>query len=233
MANFFGSVRNDSISGTVLDDSIFGDVGNDTLLGNAGNDTLDGWDGDDSLSGGSGDDTVYGWFGNDRMAGGNGHDTLFGEDGNDRLDGDAGNDTLYGGDGDDRVNGGPGDDIIVTGDNSGDDDVIVAGTTITTFSLGDAASGGTGFDLFVFDGDDDDHLIITDFTVGADTILVEDSTPADITQIVITSAPPSLGGPGLLILTDNAGGDTDDAIYLPGVFAPLTEFPSGGDTFLA
>lgn len=66
----------------------YGTVGNDNIVGSVNNDYIDGWTGDDSL---------YGEAGNDYMLGYDGYDYLSGGDGNDVLNGEAGNDYLVGG----------------------------------------------------------------------------------------------------------------------------------------
>ncbi|HYI39636.1 MAG TPA: hypothetical protein VE053_04875 [Allosphingosinicella sp.] len=65
MANFQGTIANESLSGTGSDDSIYGFNGHDFLYGDAGNDLLSGGYGDDTLDGGTGADTMDGGEGND------------------------------------------------------------------------------------------------------------------------------------------------------------------------
>ena len=74
-------------------------------------------------------------------------DVIYGLGGNDTLDGRGGNDIIFGGDGDDTLTGGSGNDTL---------------------------SGGEGFDDFRFDPSNENEGldVITDFTVGEDTIVL-------------------------------------------------------------
>ena len=54
----------------------FGSMGNDTITGSSGNDTLHGGLGNDTLSGGGGNDVLHGGLGNDLMTGGAGADVF-------------------------------------------------------------------------------------------------------------------------------------------------------------
>lgn len=65
MANFQGTIANETLTGTGSDDSIYGNNGHDFLYGDAGNDLLSGGYGNDSLDGGTGADTMDGGEGND------------------------------------------------------------------------------------------------------------------------------------------------------------------------
>lgn len=62
---FYGSARDNTISGSTGNDGIFSYAGNDTLYGLSGIDTLDGGDGNDYLDGGADSDTLIGGAGND------------------------------------------------------------------------------------------------------------------------------------------------------------------------
>ncbi len=149
------------------------------------------------------DDIVYGTDDPDELAGRDGNDSLFGEDGSDRLYGGSGNDHLEGADQSDRIYGGAGNDRIAGGDDEGDGPIIVAGNRLTEFNAPDILTGGDGRDTFVFDGDDDDHDLITDFQRGRDRLEISDVGPGDITQISIKSG---IYGKGLLILTNGDNG---------------------------
>jgi len=122
-----------------------------------GDDVIRGLGGKDILYSGDGNDKVFGGKGSDTLIGGKGKDKLKGENGNDTLEGGKGNDKLFGGKGNDTMNGGNGKDKLYNGLGS------------------DEFSGGNGNDTFIFGktselvstGDDN---VITDFTVGSDTI---------------------------------------------------------------
>ena len=95
------------------DDRVFfGTSRNNTLTGQSGNDLILGRDGNDALIGGAGADILIGGRGRDDLRGGAGHDLLIGGDGNDRLDGGTGNDTLIGGAGADTFLFNGGQDLI-------------------------------------------------------------------------------------------------------------------------
>ncbi|MHC5761790.1 beta strand repeat-containing protein [Nostoc sp.] len=179
------------LSGEDGNDGLFGSSGNDTLLGGAGDDTLDGGTGIDSLNGGVGNDiytvdnlndtiteglnagtdlvnsavslvlgdnlenlTLTGSSAingtgnsfNNTLTGNTGVNLLNGADGDDSLLGNLGNDTLLGGAGNDSLFGGIGRDTL-TGGNGRD-----------SLYLTDTRTGG--------------YDVITDFTVGDDTIFV-------------------------------------------------------------
>jgi Ca2+-binding RTX toxin-like protein len=167
-----------------------------TLLGTTGDDVLLGGTQDDSLHGGDGDDVLSGGAGNNDLYGDNGNDVLFSGAGNEVLDGGAGNNTasyalaesgvtvstaqlgqqhtggagidtliniqnLIGSDYDDHltgdyeanvINGGLGNDVLVGG-------------------LGnDTLTGGGGHDTFKWLAGDSGHDLVTDFSIGADTL---------------------------------------------------------------
>lgn len=133
MATFFGTLNNDSLTGSIV---------NDVMLGDAGNDTLRGGFGDDILLGDSGDDSLFGDIG---------ADTIFGGEGNDLLNGGAGNDALTGGTGNDTyvVDSG---DIVSEGDNGGIDTIIanfnaVLGDNLENLTLQGTANRGEGNSL--------------------------------------------------------------------------------------
>ena len=103
---------------------------------------------------------IYAGNGNDPIVGGDGGDVIKGGDANNDIDGGGGNDVLYGRKGNDVLVGGLGDDQLHGGSGS---DVLIGG-------LGnDQLTSRSGKDVFAFSpGDGGD--IITDYTVGKDTI---------------------------------------------------------------
>ena len=118
--------------------------------------------GDDAI-----DDIIFGTIDNDTLYGLGGADVLDGRSGQDELHGGEGADTLLGGLGDDTLIGGAGDDLLIGG---GEDDLL---------------TGGEGRDTFAWEsGDVPGSDLITDFTVGADSLdlgnlLVGTSEPLD------------------------------------------------------
>ena len=177
----FGDDGFDFIRGDSGNNFIYGAAGNDILKGKGGNDDLQGGDGRDSLYGGCGDDHLQGGAGDDRLFGcaeddeleggagkdglfgGLGDDHLFGDSGNDHLRGGHGNDVLHGGSGNDRMYGGKGDDTIVGGD--GHD-------WIRGEKGDDVLTGGAGNDHFIVNAFSCGNDVITDFEVGADSLLL-------------------------------------------------------------
>jgi Ca2+-binding RTX toxin-like protein len=119
----FGTNSSETINGSGSKDRMYGNGGDDILNGYYGNDTLEGNAGNDTLSGGLGDDILKGGKGDDRLEGGDGNDTLYGDDGSDILIGGEDNDTYTTSSG----------DIVV--DTSGNDRVVIQGTTFSTASF--------------------------------------------------------------------------------------------------
>ncbi len=151
MANFTGTVANDSYTATPEGDNARGLDGNDTLIGNSGQDTLNGNANDDLLLADSNSSTAGG---NDSLFGGQGNDTLvgarFGFSG-DQLLGNRGEDvmiastnggnTLFGGQGSDTIYGSVSNSNVMNGDLG--EDVLIAGLG------GDRMLGGDGNDTMI------------------------------------------------------------------------------------
>ena len=171
-----GGGDNDQLEGGAGDDALWGDDGNDSLWGGAGNDRLSGGSGGDLLQGGAGADRLDGGAGVDAVSYGasdeavtvdlgkgtakGGHaegdviidiEDIIGSGHEDFLVGDDTTNHLYGNTGDDELWGGAGDDEL-WGD---------AGN--------DRLSGGGGDDVFRFNFDHGDDIIV-DFTDGEDLI---------------------------------------------------------------
>ena len=99
----FGSLGDDSMTGSAKPDAFIGESGNDILTGGAG---------DDALDAGAGNDTLDGGAGNDILVGGAGSDTIFGGEGNDFVNVRDGQfDTVECGPGADTVVADPIDDV--------------------------------------------------------------------------------------------------------------------------
>jgi Ca2+-binding RTX toxin-like protein len=173
--NLFGTVYNDTITGSTLADYVLGYQGNDVIYGNGGDDTLKGGNDNDAVNGGDGNDTLYGDNGNDSLYGDSGDDNFYGGDGddvinagtsnlvtdsnfNEALYGDAGNDWLTGGNGNDYLDGGLGIDSLYAG--SGDD-------FLDGGSDRDLLSGEAGNDE-IYGGDGSDSIY---GGLGADTMI--------------------------------------------------------------
>lgn len=180
---FFGTVFDDTITGSAGIDKVFGRAGNDVIEGLGEDDILHGDAGDDIIRGGIGVDTLFGEADDDTLVGHGGADNLFGGSGKDRLIGGKGidklvgggqNDTLNGGKNADELNGGKGRDFLF-GDGGDDSLAGNAGNDVMT--------GGAGADNFtiqfndVVSGNDE----VTDYGVGDDRIHLQGQTKANVT----------------------------------------------------
>jgi hypothetical protein len=140
--------------------SIYGTANNDTLYG--ADDRLEeyididyiwGQDGDDVIYPGEGTNFAYGDDGNDRIYGGSGRDILLGDG---VVDSGKGTDVLFGNGGPDELLGGRSRDFLIGG---ADDDLL---------------SGGSGSDIFGFEGFSTDGIdTIKDFEITRDFIVVD------------------------------------------------------------
>lgn len=170
-----------TIKGLLGDDKLIGSPGNDTIIGGDGNDYIDdGTDGCDSLVGGNGDDILISNNDlQDTLIGGSGNDRLWAQSGNNYFNGGAGNDyistggfnyadTLIGGGGKDTMDAGDGNDYLFGGNGK------------------DSLTGGLGNDEFYYKTANEGIDIITDFGVGNDTIVVEDTGFNGITSVNLT-----------------------------------------------
>ena len=167
VANVYGSLLPDLLTGDDGANNLRGRDGDDTLVGGEGNDTLEGGlgrnlhlagAGDDSLRSRENIDTLYGGEGDDTFAGGG---LVFGESGDDVLlvdgqflaaqtvDGGSGDDLLFSPHFDDILDGGEGSDTIVAG---GGRDTILGGADADSLLGGegdDSILGGAGDDTIV------------------------------------------------------------------------------------
>ncbi len=163
-----------SQSSTTGDDNLTIGVGTGAALyGDAGNDTLTGHSGSDVLIGGDGDDVLMGKGGSDRLIGGDGSDTAsYKLDAgavsvnlaqHTATDGSSATDTLIGIE--NIIGSGFADTLI--GD--ANDNAIQGGAGADTLT------GGTGADTFILTGAGDGGDTITDFDVGQDTVLLQET----------------------------------------------------------
>lgn len=176
--------RSNCITGTAYDGYLLGTNESDIVLGLAGNDTLNGRYGNDRLYGGDGDDTLLGGPDDDILSGGEGIDYFNGWTGSDTVDfrytnapmyidlgpgyigfatslstgvseelrfienavGSSGNTFLIGDGGDNVLNGGPSGNDTINGGPGGNDTLI----------------GGPGADLFEYQADGKNTVLISD-----------------------------------------------------------------------
>lgn len=167
---------------------------------------------DIDISNSTGNNLVFSGNGNDKIKGGEGADMLFGQNGKDELEGGNGNDVLDGGNGRDTLRG-------------GDDAGTFSNATELSIVAGDVLSGGNGPDFFYYElGDGVDQ--ITDFKVGADTLVLEGVT---LDQVLTAT-----DGTNLYIgFNDGAGGwVADQVIEIMGV-TDINALFNGNDIIVA
>ena len=222
----FGGAGGDALHGDAGNDALFGGQGSDRfeLADGFGEDSIDGGEdvgGDDrdvidagALSSGidvtySGDEAgrlasgtdgarfknieaIEGSAQADRMDAGASRSgtTLSGGGGDDRLTGGAGDDTLLGGAGHDTITGGRGSDRIEGG--AGDDRIHIA--------HGDAAAGGAGDDLFLFDDEGETDTPDTTVTGGKGFDTLDLRSASRLETLDMTKGPDGWSGS---VLMDN------------------------------
>ncbi len=173
-----GNNGRDILSGEDGNDTVNGNDGDDRLRGDAGNDVIDGGRGQDEIFGGAGFDSINGGDGRDTINGGRDNDTIDGGIGADLIRGDSGNDVLRGGDGRDTLQGGAGDDFLI---GMTDNETLTGGDGADAFAfLPPDLGGNTSTDF----GDD----VITDFTIGEDTIFLTFANQRNFDAIVAAGA---------------------------------------------
>ncbi|MDR7154998.1 serralysin [Sphingobium xenophagum] len=201
-----GTANVDAV-GNELAQTLYGNSGNNRLSGLGGNDILDGGGGNDILEGGAGDDTLLGGNGNDtasyasatsgvtvsfqiagpQATGGAGTDTLSGIENltgsnfADTLSGNANVNILNGGSGADTLFGNGGNDILIGGSGN---DILNGG------SGSDTLTGDTGADIFLFANALGATNVdtITDYSVSADTIHLDDAIFTGLALGTLTAA---------------------------------------------
>ena len=202
----YGSRFDDSITGDSGANYLRGSFGNDTLIGGDGNDFLQGDSGADVLDGGNGSDWAYyvsagaaitvnlgnaalnngeatgdSYMSIENIVGGRFDDDITGDSNNNTLRGFLGDDTLNGGGGNDILRGEAGNDTFVFeigGDNDTITDWVDADDMLdlSNFGFVDVADAMTyaaqvGADVI--------------FTIGSDTITIEDTRTTDIVDNLI------------------------------------------------
>ncbi len=193
----------------------YGGIQNDIASFDSGDDLFRGQDGNDTAFGASGDDSLWGERGADSLIGGTGGDQLFGGTQNDTLLGGHGADTLKGGRGSDEIFGGSGHDRILL--NLGNDTV----------------TGGDGNDRFVFNRNQTGLHTFTDFTTGADHLVINDillqfgPSPGNLDPTLF-SVGAAVGAEAQFVLTYDATTDVSTLHW-----DPNGEDPAGGTYAMA
>jgi Ca2+-binding RTX toxin-like protein len=100
--------------GTIKNDTIIGTIGGGTIFGNDGNDKIQGLLSQQVIFGNAGNDTIQGGNSTNAIFGNNGNDTIVAGSGFDLLKGGGGS-LLVGGEGSDKILGGPDHDILQGG----------------------------------------------------------------------------------------------------------------------
>ena len=143
--------------------------------------------------------TVDGGAGNDTILGSNGVDVLLGGDGNDFVDGQQGNDVAFLGAGDDVFQWDPGDGNDIVEGQDGSDTMLFYGCDASE-NIDIAANGGRvlffrNIANVTMDLDDVESV---DFRAlgGADTIVVNDLSGTDVTEVKADLAAAGGGGDG-------------------------------------
>lgn len=163
--------------------------------------------------------TADGGPGDDTLLGSNGIDLLIGGDGNDFIDGQQGNDVIFLGAGDDVVRWDPGDGSDTIEGQAGHDRLIFNGSAGS--EIYDASANGArvrftrNLGNIVMDLDDMENLELHTLG-GADTLIVNDLTGTDLTNINADLAG-TLGGSSGDAAVDNViinGTDLDDVILV-------------------
>ena len=139
--------------------------------------------------------------------------------GDDVATGDALNDTLIGGAGADQLSGAAGDDLLLSTStdaaaaSDSDVDSLDGGLGDDTLVLGNAdeAVGGEGADVFLLRQDVNDTVTVGDFDVSQDMLVIEASTPSDVT---ILGQTPVMNG---LVVSFSSGA----AVLLEGLTQPI------------
>ena len=173
------------------------EAANDTLTINSlgGNDVIDATNVQIKV-------VVDGGTGNDTITGGAGSDLLIGGDGSDTITGGRGNDTALLGSGNDTFVWNPGDGSDIVEGQDGSDTLLFNGANIN--EIFEVSANGQRVRLsrdvgnVVMDLNDVEHIALNALG-GADTVIVDDLTGTDVTQVAIDLAatPGSGQGDGL------------------------------------
>ena len=167
------------------DAMVRGGTGSLTFINGSGASTVFGGDGSATLSGGAGGGVYKGGTdGNNLLVTGLQATTLFGAGNHDQLYAiGGGNDLLVAGRGSETLTGaGTGSDTFIGGSGR---DVISGGFGYNTFVAGhgnETLTGGLSGNTYVFSDESEGHFVITYFTAGSDTILLQGFRPGEVKE---------------------------------------------------
>jgi Ca2+-binding RTX toxin-like protein len=160
---------------------------------------------------------VDGGTGNDTITGGANSDMLIGGDGSDTITGGHGNDTAFLGSGNDTFVWNPGDGSDIVEGQDGTDTLLFNGANIN--EIFEVSANGQRVRLsrdvgnVVMDINDVEHVALTALG-GADTVVVDDLTGTDVTQVAIGLAATPGSGQGdtqtdtVIVNGGNSSGDS-------------------------
>jgi Ca2+-binding RTX toxin-like protein len=200
------------------DDSVLIDETNGTFTIDAPT-TVDGGAGADTLTGDIGGLVLDGGADADTIAGSNGADVILGGDGADTIDGNQGNDAVFAGSGDDVMTWDPGDASDTLEGQDGTDTLAFHGSNIGEI-IQVSANGGRALVLrdianITMDLNDVERVELS--TVGgADTIVVNDLTGTDVSDVEVDLAAVGGSGDGQPDTVTVRGTAGDDAITVTG-----------------
>ncbi len=202
----------DEIRTSKGNDTVYAGGGDDLVMTGNHNDFVDAGHGNDTVYAGAGDDIVKAGKGSDTVYGGTGHDKIYGIKGNNYLDGGVGNDEIHTGRQASTAIGGGGQDRLVADLSKG------ANHTLT---------GGSGADTFEFVYQNNKRgadVVITDFELGVDDMIVGGLTAAEWGQAYVD-------GTADISVTENENGHVvidigfGDSVTLEGVtLADMVDF---------
>ncbi|WP_280153801.1 calcium-binding protein [Piscinibacter sp. XHJ-5] len=164
--------------------------------------------------------TVDGGAGNDTILGSNGADVLLGGDGNDFIDGQQGNDTSFLGAGNDVFQWDPGDGSDVVEGQDGADTMLFNGSAANEIFEASANGGRVRFTRnvgsIVMDLNDVERIDLNALG-GTDTVIVNDMTGTDVTQVNVNLAGTLNGTSGdaaadAVIVNGRTAADTIDVV---------------------
>jgi Ca2+-binding RTX toxin-like protein len=163
--------------------------------------------------------TIDGGAGNDTILGSNGIDTLIGGSGKDLVDGQQGNDVAFMGSGNDTFQWDPGDGSDVVEGGTGTDTLLFNGSagseSFTVSANGERVQFTRNLGNIVMDLDDVETIQLNAMA-GTDTIVVNDLTGTDVSNVKVNLQAPIGGGDDQADVVIANGTDANDSIKITG-----------------